>query len=139
MARYCDDRWFLASELHARVKRPAVPVRTPELRAQARELGALIRQLHISVQSSLVRHREEIVESQLVQERIAWLAMELFAAACALSRCDAELATGSRAMDAVAKLAISDSLSRARTARRELGSKDDRLIRAAGEQLAARS
>jgi len=130
---------FLASELHARVKRPAVPVRTPELRAQARELGALIRQLHISVQSSLVRHREEIVESQLVQERIAWLAMELFAAACALSRCDAELATGSRAMDAVAKLAISDSLSRARTARRELGSKDDRLIRVAGEQLAARS
>src|SRR3954451_20978654 len=38
---------FLASELRARVKRPAVPVRSPELRAQARELGSLIRNLHV--------------------------------------------------------------------------------------------
>ena len=36
-------------------------------------------------------HREEILERQYVQERIARAAMELFAAACVLSRWDAEL------------------------------------------------
>src|SRR3954469_1590910 len=124
---------FLASELHACVKRPAVPVRSPELRAQARELGSLIRNLHVSVQTSLVRYREEVVERQLVQERIAWLAMELFAAACALSRWDDALSRGDRTLDAVARLAIADSLRRAEVCLRDMHRNDDQLIRDAAQ------
>ena len=39
----------------------------------------------------MIRHREEIIERQLVHERIAQAAMELYASACVLSRHDAEL------------------------------------------------
>jgi len=39
----------------------------------------------------LIRYREEILERQYVQERLACVAMELFAGACVLSRWDAEL------------------------------------------------
>jgi hypothetical protein len=38
-----------------------------------------------------MRHREEILDRQYVQERLARAAMELFAAACVLSRWDADL------------------------------------------------
>ena len=87
---------FLADALRLRFSMPTVPVQSPELKPAARRLGKLIRRLGMAVQSTLIRHREEIVERQLVQERIAWLAMELFATACALSRWDDELTRNDR-------------------------------------------
>jgi acyl-CoA dehydrogenase family protein 9 len=39
----------------------------------------------------MIRHREEILERQLVQQPIARAAMELFASLCVLARRDAEL------------------------------------------------
>ena len=42
----------------------------------------------------LLRHREAILDRQLVQEPIAEAAMELYASACVLSRRDAELSSG---------------------------------------------
>ena len=42
-------------------------------------------------QPRLITYREPILDMQLVQERIAGAAMELFASACVLSRWDAEL------------------------------------------------
>ena len=44
---------------------------------------------------TLIRHREAILDRQLVQEPIAEAAMELYASACVLSRRDAELTSGS--------------------------------------------
>jgi hypothetical protein len=76
-----------------------------------------------------MRHREEIVERQLVQERIAWIAMELFASACALSRWDNELACNDRSNDAVARLFIADSLRHAETSLRNMRSNDDQMLR----------
>jgi hypothetical protein len=108
-----------------------VTVRSAELKAQARRLVSLIRQLGVAVQRTLFGYREEVLERQLVQERIAWLAMELFAAACTLSRWDAELARNDRTHDAAARLAIADSLRRAETHLRELRSNDDSLVRKA--------
>ena len=93
--------------------RRLVPVQSPELASSARRLGKLIRRLGTAVQHALIRHREEIVERQLVQERIAWVAMELFAAACALSRWDHERARNDRSHDPVARFCVADSLRRA--------------------------
>jgi acyl-CoA dehydrogenase family protein 9 len=83
-------RKFAAEQAGAWLKTPAVPVRSNSLKPHARELGRLIRKFALSIQGAMIRHREEIIERQLVHERIARIAMELYASACVLSRLDAE-------------------------------------------------
>jgi alkylation response protein AidB-like acyl-CoA dehydrogenase len=122
-------RDFVTSALRLRFSSPLVPVQSPELNPLALRLGHDIRRLAMVVQSVLMRHREEIVERQLVQERIAWIAMELFASACALSRWDNELASTDQSNDAVARLFIADSLRHAETCLRNMRSNDDNLLR----------
>ncbi|TWU25382.1 putative acyl-CoA dehydrogenase [Novipirellula galeiformis] len=101
---------FTSDTLRMRFRSPAVPVRAPELRSDARRLGKAIRRLGTTVQWTLVRHREEVLERQLVLQRIAWIAMELYATACTLSRWDHELADNNHTHDAVARLFVADSL-----------------------------
>ena len=108
-----------------------MPVQSPELKATAQRLGRLIRRLHTTVQSTLFHHREKILDRQLVLERIAWLAMELFATACALSRWDNDLQHNDHSHDAVARLFIADSLRRAETCLRDMSANDDELVREA--------
>jgi alkylation response protein AidB-like acyl-CoA dehydrogenase len=120
---------FLADAIRSRFSVPQVPVRNSELVPTARQLGRLIRSLHTTVERTLFRHREEVVERQLVQERIAWLAMELFASACALSRWDHELTSNSRTHDAAARYFIADSLRRAKTCLQRMRGNDDQLVR----------
>ena len=109
--------------------RHTCPFNRPELKPAARRLGKLIRRLGTTVQYTLIRHREEVLDRQLVQERIAWLAMELFATACALSRWDDELQRNDRTHDAVARLFVADSLRHAETCLREMRGNDDQLVR----------
>jgi hypothetical protein len=82
---------FATEQAGSWLRTPDVSVRSDALRSNARELGRLIRRFALSVQGAMVRHREEIVERQLVHQRIAQAAMELYASACVLSRHDAEL------------------------------------------------
>jgi hypothetical protein len=77
----------------------------------------------------LVRYREDVLERQLVQERIAWTAMEIFASACALSRWDHERTHNDRSHGAEARLFIADSLRHAEGCLESLHSNDDYLIR----------
>lgn len=70
------------------VRSPQMPVKTPALEPYAEQTCQLIARLGRVVKSTLMRHREEVLERQLEQERISWAAMELFACACALSRWD---------------------------------------------------
>ena len=122
---------FLGEALRVRFSVPHVPVRSQELKPLARRLGKFVRRLNIAVQRALLGHREEIVERQLVQERIAWLAMELFATSCALSRWDDELTRNDRTHDAAARLLVADSLRRADACLREMRANDDQLLREA--------
>ncbi len=73
------------------IKPPPVPLQSRGLSTGGRQLGRLIRAFHLAAQRSLVRHAEQILERQYVQERLAWAAIELFASACTLSRWDHEL------------------------------------------------
>jgi alkylation response protein AidB-like acyl-CoA dehydrogenase len=122
---------FAADAFRLRFSMPLVPVQSTELASAARRLERLIRRLGTAVQHALVRYREEIVERQLVQERIAWAAMELFATACALSRWDYERRRNDRSRDAIARFFVADSLRRADACLRELDANNDQLLREA--------
>jgi alkylation response protein AidB-like acyl-CoA dehydrogenase len=124
---------FAADVLRLWLTRPTVPVQSAELDPFARRIAKLVRRLGISVQYTLSQHREEIVERQLAQERIAWLAIELFAMACALSRWDDELQRHDRTHDAGARLFIADSMRRAEACLRAMHAQDDQLVRAAAQ------
>lgn len=124
---------FAGDALRLRLSSPAIPVQSPELKSLARQIGRLIRRLGTTVQSTLIRHREEILERQLVHERVAWVAMEIFAAACTLSRWDNELQRTDRTNDAVARLLVVDSIRRAEANLHGMHDNDDRLVQEAAQ------
>src|SRR5207248_2089752 len=78
-------------KVFATVRTPNVPVQSAELRGFAGQLGRLIWRFNVAVNRALVVYREPVLDMQLIQERIAGAAMELFASTCALSRWDSEL------------------------------------------------
>ncbi len=90
------------SRLGATIRVPDVPVQSEQLRADARELGHLIRRFNFAVNRALITYREPILDMQLVQERIANAAMDLFASTCVLSRLDGEIQFARRNGDAAA-------------------------------------
>jgi alkylation response protein AidB-like acyl-CoA dehydrogenase len=126
---------LVSDTLRVRFGNPSVPVRSPELKPAADQLGRLIRRLGSTVQRTLFRYGEAVLERQLVQERIAWTAMELFAAACGLSRWDDELERNNRTHQEVARLLVADSLRRAEVCLREMHVNQDQLLRKAHHSL----
>ena len=62
----------------------------------AKQLGRLIWKFNLAVNRALITYREPILDMQLIQERIAGAAMEMFASACVLSRWDSELQASAR-------------------------------------------
>jgi alkylation response protein AidB-like acyl-CoA dehydrogenase len=84
------------NRLGAAVRIPDVPVQSSELRSFAGQLGRLIWRFNLSVNRALIAYREPILDMQLVQERIAGAAMDLFASACVLARWDSELQASRR-------------------------------------------
>src|SRR5207249_7240257 len=95
--------WLIGLDrVGAAVRAPDVPVRSAPLAPFGQRLGELIRRFNVEVNRTLIRHREEILERQYVQERLARAAMELFASACVLSRREAELQTGTANLDPAA-------------------------------------
>jgi hypothetical protein len=113
--------WLLGfDQVGAAVCAPKVPVRSQQLQPYADRLGELIRRFNVEVDRTLIRYREEFLERQYAQERIARAAMELFACACVLSRWDASLqsgnaeATGKGLPPSAAELFLRGSYRRAR-------------------------
>ena len=84
------------SRLGATIRVPDVPVQSDQAREHARQLGRLIWKFNFAVNRALIAYREPILDMQLVQERIAGAAMELFASTCVLSRWDSELQSAGR-------------------------------------------
>src|SRR6184192_2445095 len=79
------------NRLGATMRIQDVPVRSSELRSFANQLGRLIWRFNLAVNKSLIAYREPILDMQLVQERIAGAAMDLFASTAVLSRWDSEI------------------------------------------------
>src|SRR5256712_6017115 len=82
--------------LGAAIRIPEVPVASTELRSFASQLARLIWRFNLAVNRALIAYREPILDMQLVQERIADAATQLFASSCVLSRWDAEVQASRR-------------------------------------------
>jgi len=134
--------WLLGlDQVGAAVRAPDVPVRSARMQPHAKRLGELIRRFNVEVDRALIHHREAILDRQLVQERIARAAMELYACACALSRWDAELQAGGArpAIDpdspshSAAELFLRGSFRRARRSLAEMHENDDAAVNATAD------
>ncbi|MBI4578092.1 MAG: acyl-CoA dehydrogenase family protein [Planctomycetes bacterium] len=122
---------FGIDRVGAALRAPFVPVGSLELAPWAHRLGRSIRAFNRTVQGSLVRHGEAILDRQYVQERIARAAIELYASACTLSRWDDDF-QGRHGGDGekrhhAAELFLSSSLRRVRQHLAALGDNDDAL------------
>jgi len=84
---------FIGRRLAVRTHVPTVPIVTPLLRPLAERLGRRVSRLARAVEHVLMKYREEVLERQYVQERIADAAIALMTASCVLARLDHELAT----------------------------------------------
>ena len=129
------------NRLGAAVKIPSVPVKSEGLRSQASQLGRLIWRFNLSVNRALITYREPVMDMQLVQERIAGAAMEMFASACVISRLDAELQGVERNGDAAAgshraaDLFLRQSFHRIRRFLGELTDNDDKALLATANSV----
>ncbi len=127
------------NRLSAAVLVPDVPVQSEELRSQAGELGRLIWRFNFAVNRALIMYREPILDMQLVQERIANAAMDLFASTCVLSRIDGEIQFAERNGDAAspdhsaADLFLRQSFRRIRGFLAGLTDNDDEAVIAAAK------
>jgi len=133
------------NRLGATIRAPSVPVRSEQLRAHASQLSRLIWRFNFAVNRSLVAYREPILDMQLVQERIAWSAMELFASTCVLSRWDADLQAARRNGSATppnekaADLFLRQSFRRVRGLLDDLNHNDDRAVLATANAALAQT
>jgi acyl-CoA dehydrogenase family protein 9 len=122
------------NRLGAAVKIPSVPVKSESLCGQASQLGRLIWRFNLSVNRVLIKYREPVMDMQLVQERIAGVAMEMFASACVISRMDSDLQGIGRNGDSpvdnhrAAELFLRQSFHRIRRFLSELTDNDDQEL-----------
>ncbi len=134
-SRTLPTLWRFGREHAGRLlRRPVVPVVSPSLRGEAAALSRRVARFSWAVERALVRHREAILEAQLVQERIADAAIALFTAACTLARLDREPESD----PAAGLLYLATAWRRFDRAMAGLDRNDDpRTIRAAESALAA--
>lgn len=129
------------NRLGSAVRIPDVPVRSAELRSLATQFGRLIWRFNLSVNRALITYREPILDMQLVQERIAGTAMEMFASACVLSRWDAELQATARngrdlsGTNPAADLFLRRSFRKMRGFLRGLSDNDDKVLLATANSV----
>jgi acyl-CoA dehydrogenase family protein 9 len=129
--------------LGATVRIPDVPVVSAELGSFANQLGRLIWRFNFAVNRALIAYREPILDMQLVQERIAGAAMDLFASTCVLSRWDSELQLARRNGDSspstnsAADLFMRQSFRRIRDFLAGLKDNDDKTLMAAADSALA--
>jgi acyl-CoA dehydrogenase family protein 9 len=132
------------NRLGATIRIPDVPVQSEQLRGHARQLGRLIRHFNFAVNRALITYREPILDMQLVQERIANAAMDLFASTCVLSRQDSEIQFAHRNGDAAAPdhaaadLFLRQSFRRIRAFLAGLTDNDDRSVLATANACLAK-
>src|SRR2546429_684447 len=131
------------NRLSATVRVPDVPVQSEQLRGHAQQLGRLIWRFNVAVNRALITYREPILDMQLVQQRIANAAMDLFASTCVLSRLDSEIQFARRNGDAAppdhsaADLFLRQSFRRIRGFLAGLTDNDDKSVLATADSCLA--
>jgi len=132
------------NRLGAAIRIPDVPVQSDELRSFASQLGRIIWRFNLAVNRALIAYREPILDMQLVQERIADAATELFASSCVLSRWDAEVQASRRngstpSEHSAAELFLRQSFRRARRLLGALNDNEDRAVLGTANSILSRA
>src|SRR6201993_4484481 len=131
--------------LGAAVRAPEIPVRRAEMRWFANQLGRVIGRFNVAVNRALITSGEPILDMQLVQERIANAAMDLFASTCVLSRQDGEIQFARRNGESaapdpsIADLFLQQSFRRIRGFLGGLTDNDDKAMLAAAKSCLAKT
>ncbi len=86
---------FGKRSIHQIVTSPTIPVQSEQLESPARGLASRIRRLGLAIPRLLARHKEEIIEEQLILNRLADASMAMYMTVAVLSRLDRELAQNS--------------------------------------------
>lgn len=81
---FLQQRWNSWRGVH-------IPVNSPLLQQEARELSQFIRRFGGCITRLLIKYKENIVEKQLILDRIATAAMAIYTTASVLSKLDADL------------------------------------------------
>jgi acyl-CoA dehydrogenase family protein 9 len=129
------------NRLGAAVKIPSVPVKSESMRGHATQLGRLVWRFNLNVNRALIKYREPVMDMQLIQERIAGAAMEMFASACVISRLDSELQSVAKngasvpANRRAAELFLRQSFHRTRWFLNELTDNDDAALLATANSV----
>ena len=74
-----------------RIRVPHLPVKSSQLKDEAHQLGKEVRRFGFAVMRLLAKYREDILEKQLVLDRIANCAMAIYTTTAILSRLDSDL------------------------------------------------
>ncbi len=127
---------FALERVRARYRAPVIPIESFWLTPYSRRVERLIRRLGYTVHKLLYRHREDILDRQLVQECIAEAVMEIYASACVLSRLDSEHADTPHTSPGL--LFLDQSTTRAREWLRRATTVDNAEIRKVAESLRER-
>lgn len=125
----------------AAIHTPEVPLNQGQLRDDAQGLGRLVKQFGHAVRRSMIKHGEDVLNRQYVQERIAEAATDLYASTCVLSRWDSELGQQDHdaAQDAAASFCLKTSVRRIREQIAELRDNDDQVMTQAADTVLSSS
>ncbi len=119
---------------------PEVRVVSAELEPLARDLATRVSRFGWGVERTLVRYRENVLDRQFEQERIADMAIALYASSCVLARVDDSIARGTA--DAhereVATYAVRSAFRRFDRALADLGDEIDSLATKVADSAVAR-
>jgi alkylation response protein AidB-like acyl-CoA dehydrogenase len=120
-------------KLHA----PTVPVRSSVLQPEAKRLGSAIRKFGFSVAKLLAMYREDILEQQLLLDRIATSAISIYTTTAVLSKLDSELTAKTAGPNDVpiAKLYCQQSLDMLNRSLNSLSSNRDKDIEKVSDLL----
>jgi alkylation response protein AidB-like acyl-CoA dehydrogenase len=139
-ARILNTLWHAGID-HATpfLGRPRIPVTSKAFSSAATQLGRRVRKFGWSIEGLLIRHREEILEAEYLQERVADAAIALYTSACTLARLDRDLASGqlSAADRAAGELYLNMAGRRFDQAIRDLHNHDDAATTNAADSVMA--
>ncbi len=82
---------FGKRSIHQIVTSPTIPVQSDRLEVEAGRLASRIRRFGLAIPRLLARHKEAIIEEQLILDRLAQTSMAMYMTAAVLSRLDRDL------------------------------------------------
>ncbi|MBA3957458.1 MAG: acyl-CoA dehydrogenase family protein [Parachlamydiaceae bacterium] len=133
--------WNFGKEGLKRWQTARLPVQSPLLQRETKALRRAVRRFGISVVKVLARYREEILEKQMVLDRIATSAMAIYTTTAVLSKLDSDLTRVNGNADAlgndvaVAKLYCQQAMQTLDQCLRTLFPESDSDIEAVSDQI----